>query len=93
LYALSRSTASRAETPPKVSASSSKVSSATNRQARDACHGLDRRTQLVEVEEGLDHEQIDAATLEQGGLLGEDWPTLIRREAAELSEGPIEPAT
>src|SRR5256886_13410518 len=25
---------------------------------------------------------------EQGGLLGEDWPTLIRREAAELSEGP-----
>ncbi len=59
-----------------------------DRQARDALHGLDRRSQLVEVEEGLDHEQVDPATLEQGGLLGEDRPTLIRREAAELSERP-----
>jgi hypothetical protein len=43
-----------------------------DRQARDLLHRLDRRRQLVEVEEGLDHEQVDAPAVEQGGLLGED---------------------
>jgi hypothetical protein len=33
-------------------------------QPRDALHGLDRRRQLLQLEEGFDHEQIDTAPLE-----------------------------
>ena len=43
-----------------------------DRQARDALDRLDRRHQLVEVEERLDHEEVDAAPLEDPRLLGED---------------------
>ena len=59
-----------------------------DREARDALHRFDRRRQLVEVEESLDHEQVDTATFEQPGLLGEDRPPLVGCQSAELSERP-----
>ena len=61
-----------AETPPSVCASSSKVSSATIGSAetpRTASIAVD---ELVEVVERLDHEEVDAAALEELRLLGED---------------------
>jgi len=57
-----------------------------DRQARDALHRLDRRLQLVEVEEGLDHEEVDAAPVQERRLLGEDRAPLVRVELAELAE-------
>ena len=57
-----------------------------DRQPRDAPHRVERRRQLVEVEEGLDHEQVDAPAFEELGLLGEDRSALVRREAVELAE-------
>jgi len=41
-----------------------------DRQRRDLADGLDRVGQLVEVVEGLDHEQVGAAALEHLRLLG-----------------------
>ena len=40
-------------------------------ERRDAAHGLDRGDELVEVEERLEHEQVDAAALEDLRLLAE----------------------
>ena len=68
----SRSAASRAVTPASVSASSSKVSSATIGSVETPRTRRDRVDELVEVEERLEHEQVDAAALEQRGLLGEE---------------------
>ena len=68
----SRSAASRRVTPASVSASSSKVISATIGSEDTLSHGCDRVCQLLEVEERLEHEQVGAAALEQGGLLGEE---------------------
>ncbi len=48
-----------------------------HRQGGDAADGLDRRLELVELEEGLDGEEVDAAALEDGGLLGEDLLALV----------------
>ena len=52
---------------------------AYDRQCRDASNRADGGEELVEVEEGLDHEQVDAATLEQLCLLGEDRVAVLRR--------------
>ena len=76
-----RAAASSAETPPSVWASSSKVSSATIGSEETAADGLDRGDELVEVVERLDHEEVDAASLEELRLLGEDGVTILRRAA------------
>ena len=57
-----------------------------DRQARDTLDGLDRGGQLVQVEEGLDHEEVDTAAVEERRLLAEDGPTLGLVEATELAE-------
>src|SRR6266511_3435980 len=57
-----------------------------DREARDAPHGLDGDRELVEVEEGLDHEQVDPATLEDRGLLGEELGALLGPDIAEVAE-------
>ena len=41
-------------------------------ERRDAPHRFDRGHELVELEEGLDREEVDAAALEHLGLLGEE---------------------
>ena len=48
-----------------------------HRQGGDAADGFDRRLELVELEESLDCEEVDAAALEDGGLLGEDLLALV----------------
>ena len=82
----SRSAAAAASMPPAVSASSSKVRSATIGSDETSADGLDRRDELVEVEERLDHEQVDAASLEHARLLGVQRPVLARVEHLELAE-------
>ena len=52
-----------------------------DRQRRDAAHRADRREQLVELVERLDHEEVDAATLEELRLLGEDGVAILHRPA------------
>ena len=59
-----------------------------DREGRDGAHGLDRDDELVEVEERLDHEQIDAAALEHRRLLRIERPVLGRIEDLELTERP-----
>ena len=59
-----------------------------DRERRDAAHGLDRDDELVEVEERLDHEQVDAAALEHRRLLRIERPVLGRIEDLELAERP-----
>ena len=50
-------------------------------QPRHAADGSDRRDQLVELVERLDHEEVDAAAFQQRRLLGEDRLALLRRPA------------
>ena len=57
-----------------------------DRQRRDATHRLDRGDELVDVEERLDHEEVDAAILEQPRLLGVERPVRGRVEALQLAE-------
>ena len=52
-----------------------------DRQCGHAPHGSDRREQLVELVEGLDHEQVDAAALEELRLLGEHGGAVLHRTA------------
>ncbi len=59
-----------------------------DRQRRRSADGLDRGDELVEVEERLDHEQVDAAALEHPRLLGVQRPVLARVEHLELAERP-----
>ena len=56
------------------------------RQLRDAAHGLDRDEQLVEVVERLEHEQVDAAALEDARLLDEERGGLGGVEQLGLAE-------
>ena len=76
-----------AETPPSVCASSSKVRSATIGSDETARTARDRGEELVELVERLDHEEVDAAALEQLRLLGEDGLAVLRR-AAERADRP-----
>ncbi len=57
-----------------------------DRERRDGPHRLDRRDELVEIEERLDHEQIDTASLEHARLLRVQRPVLVRIEDLELAE-------
>ncbi len=57
-----------------------------DRQGRDRANRVDRGEQLVEVVEGLEHEEVDAAALEQLGLLGEQR-TPVLFVVAEVAEG------
>ena len=50
-------------------------------EPRHRADGCDRRDQLVELVERLDHEEVDAAALEQRRLLGEDRLAVLRRPA------------
>ena len=75
-----RRAACSAETPPSVCESSSKVSRLTIGSAEIA-RTADRGDELVELVERLDHEEVDAAALEQLRLLGEDGVAILRRAA------------
>ena len=59
-----------------------------DRQAGDAAHGLDRGLELLQDVERLDHEQVDAAPVEDPGLLREDLGALLgrNREVAERAD-------
>ena len=59
-----------------------------DRKRGDAANGLDRGLQLVELVERLDHEQVDAAAVEDRRLLGEDLGTLVGRERVGVAERP-----
>ena len=59
-----------------------------DRKRRGSADGLDRGDELIEVEERLDHEQVDAAALEHAGLLGVQRPVLARVEHLQLAERP-----
>ena len=52
-----------------------------DRQRRDRADGVDRGDELVQVEERLEHEQVDAASLEHLRLLGEERALRRRRSA------------
>ena len=56
-------------------------------ERRDAAYGLDRLLELGEVVERLDHEEVDAAALEHGGLLRERREALVLR-VADVAERP-----
>src|SRR5207253_9638327 len=62
-----------------------------DREARYASYRFDRGFELAEVEERLEHEQVDPAPVEQPGLFGEDRPAFLRRDVSELSERPDRP--
>ena len=57
-----------------------------DRQRRHGAHRLDRDDELVEVEERLDHEQVDAAALEHARLRGVEGAVLGRVEDLELAQ-------
>ena len=52
-----------------------------DRQRRDAADRADRGKQLVELVERLDHEEVDAAALEELRLLDEDGVAVLDRSA------------
>ena len=70
--AASASTASRADTPASVSRVLVERELRDDRKRRDGPHGGDGGLELLQVEERLDHEQVDAASLEKPRLLEED---------------------
>ena len=85
--AASRSAAWAALTPASVSASSSKVISATTGSDDTAANGSDRVGQLLQVEERLEHEEVGAAVLEHRSLLREQLaPPLRARGLAERAD-------
>ena len=57
-----------------------------DREGRDRPHRFHRDDELVDVEERLDHEQVDAAPLEHLGLLGVERAVLGCVEHLELAE-------
>ena len=56
-------------------------------QRRDGAHRLDGDDELLEVEEGLDHEEVDASTFEHARLFGVERPVLGGIEHLELAKG------
>ena len=52
-----------------------------HRERGDGADRFDRRFELVQLEEGLDGEEVDAAALEDGRLLGEDLEALVGVDA------------
>ena len=57
-----------------------------DRQRRDGAHGLHGDDELVQVEEGLDHEKVDPASLEHARLRGVQRAVLGEVEHLELAE-------
>ena len=57
-----------------------------DRQRGDAAHGRDGDLERVEVEEGLEHEEVDAAAFEDQRLLGVERPVLVDVEHLELAQ-------
>ena len=57
-----------------------------DRQRRDAADGLDRGDELVEVEERLEHQQVDAAALEDLRLLAEELALLGGVEPLDVAD-------
>ena len=57
-----------------------------DRQAGNALDGLDRGRQLVELEERLDHEEVDASPVQQSRLLGEVIAPFGRIDVAQFTE-------
>ena len=57
-----------------------------DRQARDGAHGRDRRHQLLEVVERLQHDHVGSAPLEDRRLLGVEPVVLLRIETLVLAE-------
>ena len=57
-----------------------------DRERRDAADGLDRGDELVEVEERLEHEQVDAAALEDLRLLAEELALLGGVEPLDVAD-------
>ena len=82
----SRSAAAAASIPPASLGVVVEGEERDDRERRDAADGLDRRDELVEVEERLDHEQVDAAALEHARLLGVERAVLAGVEDLELAE-------
>ena len=82
----SRSAAVSAETPPSVWPSRVEGHQRDDRERRDAADGLDRGDELVEVEERLEHEQVDAAALEDLRLLAEELALLGRVEPLDVAD-------
>ena len=83
----SRAAAARAETPASVCRSLSKVMSATIGSAETERIAAIARLEVDEVVERLDHEEVDAAPLEDLRLLG-----IERRRLAPLELGVAERA-
>ena len=60
-----------------------------DRQRRHSADRVDRDQQLVQVVEGLDHEQVDASALEQLGLFGEErCEVLVAASASGVADRP-----
>ena len=80
-------------TPARVWPSSSKVSWATIGSEETSCTARIGSLELVEVVERLDEEEVDAAPLEEPGLLVEDGEGVLgaRSSARGRPSGPIEP--
>ena len=77
----------------EVSASSSKVSSATIGSEETPRTRLDGDLERVEVEERLEHEEVDTAAFEDLRLLGVERPVLGSTSSISSSpSGPIAPA-
>ena len=62
-----------------------------DRERRHLAHRFDRRDEVVDVEERLDHEQVDAASFERARLLGVERAVLVAVEHLELAERPDRP--
>ena len=76
---------------PRASRPARRRSTGDDGQARDAPHRLDRVDELVEVEEGLDHEQVGTSPFEQLAACSANASRRTRVVATSPS-GPIEPA-
>ncbi len=62
-----------------------------DRQARDRAHRLDRDHELLEVVEGLEHEDVGSASFEDAGLRGERL-RLVNAHRADCPADPELPA-
>ena len=57
-----------------------------DRERRDSAYGLDRRLELVQLVERFDHEEVDAAPVQEQRLLGEDLAALIGRNRGQIAQ-------
>ena len=76
-----RSAARAAETPGERLRACVEREHGEHGERGDTADRFDRRFELVQLEEGLDGEEVDAAAFEDGGLLGEDLAALVGVDA------------